>query len=376
MKRYRLRKAEWQDKELLYRWRNDFAVRAASFQSTRISVAEHEAWLKEKLANSTSSIYILEIKGEPAGQVRLDRHDGEGHISYSISSSFRGQGYGKLLLQLLENEVAKESMVLVGQVRKDNIASQVIFLSLGYKEKETEEFFEYRKTTSFAPLKNTDVISGGIILLSNNRNCIPLFHWLEERVPTQLYSGALELDMLEACRPALVISYNYKHIVPATVINFMKGNIINLHISYLPWNRGAYPNLWSILDDTPKGVTIHQMEKGLDTGAILYQKELFFDLTKETLASSHRKLNEEIVRLFQEHWREIWEKTYLVRPQQGEGSYHALKDMRALLFKRNIDSLDWNMTAKEFKDLMTGEIINEYAESNEALHHSGDEWKS
>ena len=195
-------------------------------------------------------------------------------------------------------------------------------------------------------------------------------------MPTQIYSGALELDMLEACRPALVVSYNYKHIVPATVINFMKGNIINLHISYLLWNRGKYPNLWSILDDTPKGVTIHQMEKGLDTGAILYQKKLFFDLTKETLASSHRKLNEEIVRMFQEHWREIWEKIYSVRPQQGEGSYHALKDMRALLCKRNIDSLDWNMTAKEFKDLMLGEIINEYAESNEALYHSGDEWKS
>lgn len=151
MEMYHLRKASWEDCALLYKWRNDYSTRKQFFSSEEIMMEEHEMWLKNKLRDATSSIYILEIKGEPAGQVRLDRHEGEGYISYSISSLFRGQGYGKLLLQLLENEVAKESMVLVGQVKKDNIASQVIFQSLGYKEKETEEFFEYRKTTSFVP---------------------------------------------------------------------------------------------------------------------------------------------------------------------------------------------------------------------------------
>lgn len=164
------------------------------------------------------------------------------------------------------------------------------------------------------------------------------------------------MDMLEKCRPSLVISYNYIHIVPENVITFMKGNIINLHISYLPWNRGKYPNLWSFLEDTPKGVTIHRMEKGLDTGAILYQKEMFFDESKETLASSHRKLNEEIVKLFKEHWTEIREGTYPIIPQQGKGSYHALKDMRKLLSERKVDRLDWNMTVREFKKLMGGNV--------------------
>lgn len=145
MKHGHLRQAGWQDKELLYRWRNDSTVRAASFQSAAISVAEHEAWFRAKLEDADSSIYILEIEKEPAGQARLDRHDGAAYISYSISGSFRGQGYGKLLLQLLENEAAKESLVLVGQVKKDNVASQVIFQSLGYEEREAKDFFEYRK---------------------------------------------------------------------------------------------------------------------------------------------------------------------------------------------------------------------------------------
>lgn len=372
MKRGQLRRAEWKDKELLYQWRNDFAVRAASFQSAEVSVVEHEAWFSEKLEDTGSSIYILEIGKEAAGQARLDYHDGTAYISYSISTHFRGQGYGKLLLQLLEAEAAKETLVLVGQVKKDNVASQVIFQSLGYEEKETEEFFEYRKIASDVSVKYTDVISGGVILLSHNRNSIPLFHWLEKRVSTQLYSGTLDLDMLETCCPSLVISYNYSHIVPENVIAFLKGNILNLHISYLPWNRGAYPNLWSILDDTPKGITIHRMVKGLDAGAILYRREIFFDETKETLASSHRKLNEEIVRLFQEHWEEIWEGTYSLTPQQGKGSYHALKDMRALLRERRIGRLEWDMTIREFKNLMAGEVLNENTKEK-AIYHSRNE---
>lgn len=230
--------------------------------------------------------------------------------------------------------------------------------------------------TSTVSSEYKNVISENVLLLSNNNNAIPLYRWLEQRVSTQLYSGALGLDMLEICRPSLVISYNYSHIVPEPVIAFMKGNIINLHISYLPWNRGAYPNLWSFLEDTPKGVTIHRMEKGLDTGAILYQKKIFFDEAKETLASSHRKLNEEIVRLFQVHWTEIRKGTYPVNPQQGKGSYHTLKDMRGLLCKRKVASLDWNLTARDFKKLMAGGDPIEYAGTNATLHHSGDERES
>lgn len=158
---YRLRRASWEDRVLLYRWRNDSFTRQAFFCSEQVSMEEHEEWLKRKLEDADSSIYILEIEKEPAGQARLDRYDGAAYISYSISSSFRGQGYGKLLLQLLENEAAKESLVLVGQVKKDNVASQVIFQSLGYEERETEEFFEYRKTARNVLLKQTDVLRGG-----------------------------------------------------------------------------------------------------------------------------------------------------------------------------------------------------------------------
>lgn len=50
--------------------------------------------------------------------------------------------------------------------------------------------------------------------------------------------------------------------------------VINTHPSYLPYNRGKYPYYWSIVDGTPFGVTIHLVEKGIDTGPILWQEEI------------------------------------------------------------------------------------------------------
>ena len=46
---------------------------------------------------------------------------------------------------------------------------------------------------------------------------------------------------------------------------------MNLHISYLPFNRGPSEFL-VIFDDTEKGVSIHLVDGGIDTGPILFKK--------------------------------------------------------------------------------------------------------
>lgn len=52
------------------------------------------------------------------------------------------------------------------------------------------------------------------------------------------------------------------------------GGILNLHNSYLPWNRGAHPCTWAIIDRTPHGATMHWVDQGVDTGPIFYQEAL------------------------------------------------------------------------------------------------------
>lgn len=122
-----------------------------------------------------------------------------------------------------------------------------------------------------------------------------------------------------------IISFGYRYIIPAILVNHYENRIINLHISYLPWNKGADPNLWSFLEDTPKGVSIHYVDEGLDTGDIISQRELTFR-NSETLASTYQRLMNEIEILFFEKWpliRNGKNKRYI---QQGKGSYHRTKD--------------------------------------------------
>ena len=91
--------------------------------------------------------------------------------------------------------------------------------------------------------------------------------------------------------------------------------------------------MWSFIDDTPKGVTIHQMSTGLDRGAIICQREIEFDVSKETFESSYKKLNEIIIQLFKEHYDELITKTYKTVEQVSGGSEHNSKDLERLLKK-------------------------------------------
>ena len=86
-----------------------------------------------------------------------------------------------------------------------------------------------------------------------------------------------------------IISFGYRKIISKGLIERLDRPIINLHISYLPYNRGAYSNFWSFINNTPKGVTIHEIDNGIDTGKIIYRKKINFTIDKETTFRSTYK---------------------------------------------------------------------------------------
>lgn len=126
----------------------------------------------------------------------------------------------------------------------------------------------------------------------------------------------------------------------------MKGQCINLHISMLPWNRGADPNFWSFVDDTPKGVTIHRIARGLDTGDIIFQKELFFDESQETFLSTYQILQKEIVDMFKSNFQTLLNGNYDAKRQCQIGTYHRRQDMLNII---NDVAFSWDMNIKHFK---------------------------
>jgi len=123
-----------------------------------------------------------------------------------------------------------------------------------------------------------------------------------------------------------IISFGYSHIIKSDIIDNIKLPIINLHISYLPYNRGYHPNFWSFLENTPKGITIHNIDKGIDTGDILLQKEVKFT-TQTTLKETYDYLLDEIQNMFIENLFLLINNNITPRKQPNKGTIHYKKDL-------------------------------------------------
>lgn len=80
------------------------------------------------------------------------------------------------------------------------------------------------------------------------------------------------MSVLDECRPDIIVVVAYGKILPASVINYPRHGCINLHVSLLPKYRGAAPMQRAIMDgEKETGVTVMQMDEGLDTGDIISQ---------------------------------------------------------------------------------------------------------
>lgn len=134
-----------------------------------------------------------------------------------------------------------------------------------------------------------------------------------------------------------VVSYGHREIIKdQRIFRRFKDRIINLHISFLPWNRGADPNLWSWFDDTPKGVTIHMMDEGIDTGPIVEQRSLSRFTKHDTLATTYWRLQMELLTMFANKWPCIRAGDFDLIPQSGSGSYHRSKDKADLMLRLSL----------------------------------------
>ena len=96
---------------------------------------------------------------------------------------------------------------------------------------------------------------------------IPVLNW------NKISYGGKEFKKLKSLNADIFLFLNFPKILKKNIIN-LKGRFINLHLSYLPYNRGKNPNVWSIVENTPAGVTLHEIDKGIDTGKIIFRKKI------------------------------------------------------------------------------------------------------
>lgn len=160
---------------------------------------------------------------------------------------------------------------------------------------------------------------------------------------TYIYTDKLSKDDTEGYD--FIISFGYRHIIRQEIIDLFPDKIINMHISLLPYNKGADPNLWSYLENSPKGVTIHKIDKGLDTGDIILQKKVQDDIENDTLKTSYDRLIQEIVKLFADNAEDILNNKITAHKQQGTGSIHYLKDKEKYIYL--LESAGYDTPVKE-----------------------------
>ena len=97
----------------------------------------------------------------------------------------------------------------------------------------------------------------------------------------------------------VVISFGLREVIKKNILSNINTKIINLHMSYLPYNKGANPNYWSIVNDTIKGVTIHIINNNVDSGNIIFREKAFFNnLNDLTFLRTYLMLKKKLEVLF------------------------------------------------------------------------------
>lgn len=129
-----MRKATLADLLVYYKWANEKEVRKNSVNQGQIDLAHHSKWFASKL-KATDTELFFEKNGMPLGQVRFDTEKGKAEIGYSIDPKFRGQGYGEVILSRAIHGFSKAfpKTPIIAKVRETNIASNKVFIKLGFK---------------------------------------------------------------------------------------------------------------------------------------------------------------------------------------------------------------------------------------------------
>lgn len=154
----------------------------------------------------------------------------------------------------------------------------------------------------------------------------------------------------------VAISLFFDYIFKPSFIDLFPSGVINLHPAYLPHNRGQHPNVWSIIDGTLAGVTLHYVDPGIDTGDIIAQSGVPVDAV-DTGESLYRKLEKECVRLFEVAWSDVRDGS-APRQKQGpaDGPAHRLGDLDAI----DEIKLDEHVSAQRLLDIIRGRTFPPY----------------
>lgn len=142
----------------------------------------------------------------------------------------------------------------------------------------------------------------------------------------------------------------FGQILSEEILSMPRYGCVNIHASLLPKYRGAGPIQWAIINgEKTTGVTIMQMDQGIDTGDMLMKKEVEIE-ERETGDSLHDKLAQAGAGLIVEALLKIESGTITPEKQREEEASHAK------MLRKSMGKIDWHKSAGELDCLIRGLI--------------------
>jgi methionyl-tRNA formyltransferase len=147
------------------------------------------------------------------------------------------------------------------------------------------------------------------------------------------------LEQLRDMKPELAIVAAYGRILPPEILALPARGCVNVHASLLPAYRGAAPIQWAIANgDRVTGVSLMQMDAGLDTGAVLATRTVEIG-PEETADLLHDRLASVGAELLLDHLPDILAGRGQAVPQDNE------RATQAPILTRDHARVDWTLSA-------------------------------
>lgn len=173
------------------------------------------------------------------------------------------------------------------------------------------------------------------------RHGIPVFQPVKIKEP----EAVAELEKYQA---DLFVVAAFGQLLSEEILNMPEYGCINIHASLLPAYRGAAPIQWAVLNgEKESGVTIMQMDKGLDTGDMLLKRSVELS-PKETGDSLHDKLMHLGAELIVEALSKLEKGELVPEKQKDELSSYAKKLTKAM------GQIDWSKDAVSLERWIRG----------------------
>lgn len=156
------------------------------------------------------------------------------------------------------------------------------------------------------------------------------------------------VELLHELQPELIVVAAFGQFLNKEILELPKYGCINVHASLLPKYRGAAPIQYAIIKgEKESGVTIMQMDIGMDTGAML-DKVVVPIAENTTMGELHDALREQGAALLLQVIDKIAAGTAVAEPQDdAQATYATLLD-------RSMEHIDWSKTAQEVHNLIRG----------------------